>query len=229
MTPRNAIRSTLIAAVLSTLPLTITACAKEEPPPPPPPPPVDTGPDWTLDDINIDPRVQFPDKYTPSSQDVAQAIADLAAALINGEASNMRQRLATGTAGALDMLIAEGMWDSATDQGRIVRIVNILEEEGTTLVALGWESTNTAFPIAFATTDSTGDVTFTPYAIKERFEQRAAALDGIPFDPPEFAEGSGGTIGGTRPPTRPSNNNNDGDRDRDRQPSGPSGPSPGFG
>ena len=193
MTPRNA----LLATACLALPLALTACSKEEEPPPPPPRPIDFGPDWTLNDIDIDPRVQFPERFAPSSKDVAQGIADLAGALINGDASGMRSNLDPMSTGALDILVSENLWDDATEEGRIVRVVNVLEEEGLTLVALGWEGPDGAFPIAFSTGDSEGAIAFAPYAIETRRESRAAALDGIPFLPPEFVSGMGGPVGGT--------------------------------
>lgn len=205
----------------------LAACGKEEEPPPPPPPPVNTGPDWTLDDITLDPRVQFPAAYLPDTEDQAQAIADLAAAILNGDSGSVRSSLATGHSAAVDILVTEGKWDSSTQEGRLIRIVNVLSEEGQLLVALGWEGDGIAFPLAFSTVDADSPISFTPYPINGRTEQRAAALDGIPFDPPAFLEEGLGSQPVTAPgsvtpppPDRDSSNNPGG-----RRPGG----SPGFG
>lgn len=222
MTHHNAILSIII-----TTPLLFTGCSKEEEAPPPPPPaPVVTGPTWTLSDISIDPRVQFPERYAPAEQAVAQAIADLAAGIINGQASEVRSSLESDKATALDILVAQGQWESATQQGRLIRVVNLEENEGNIFVALGWEGANTAFPIAFRTNGMGSPVRFAPLAIQERFESRAAALDGIPFDPPSFDAASGPTTSANEDSNAPAQPDNDGDNSPDR---GAPSPSPGFG
>jgi hypothetical protein len=160
----------------------LTACEKKKAPPPPPPPPapVAVGPDWTLEDIAMDPRVQFPENRTPSTRELAEAIAQLATAIITGNDRDMTDLLDPIDHAVMSDLVSTGGWKDGTTGIEAVRVCVLEEGEGKTTcrLGLGVQDPLGAYLLAWTGASSDGRWTFQGLAIVPQIADRVAALDG---------------------------------------------------
>ncbi len=167
--------------------LGVSGCGEEPPPPPPPPPPAPTGPDWTLDDIEMDERVQFPDKYTPSDESLAQAVATLASAIVDGDEREFQRLLSPSDARVLQLLTSSDAWDEATGDLRAIRVVRLDERPDGAAVGLAYENRDGATLMGWVAAETgEGQWRFSSFAVTPRRADSVAALDDTELLPPEF-------------------------------------------
>ena len=165
----------------------LSGCGDEPAPPPPPPPPVVTAPSWDLSDIDMDERVQFPDRYTPSSESLAQAVADIASGLIGGDAALMRRHLSQTDTRLLRVLASSGQWDRATDELQAVRIVRLDEDGDNATVGIAYQTPQGAVLMAWRGFSDGGERWgFSSMAIEPRMAMRVGDLDDAELTPPSF-------------------------------------------
>jgi hypothetical protein len=149
---------------------------------PPPPPP----PQWELADIEMHPKVQFPEKFRPRTEMMAQSIADFASAFAVGDGEQLEQWLSAEDQVVLEFLMGSGDWSEAASGINAVRVVNLLDEGGSAKLGLGIEDANGAFMLAWDMSGSGDSATFRSFAIEPQSALTAAMLDGAPMVPPVF-------------------------------------------
>ncbi|MEO1130374.1 MAG: hypothetical protein AAFX05_11810, partial [Planctomycetota bacterium] len=130
-------RRTALAACGGLCLLVATGCEKEQEAPkeviaPPPPPKV-----YPLEEIELDPRVQFPDEREPSTVSLAQAVADLASAVIDGDSELMSSLLSREDREILDWMVEAGLWIEGDTGIELARVCVLNEGESGVEVALG--------------------------------------------------------------------------------------------
>jgi len=167
----------------------LIGCEKKAPPPPPP---VVTStepaqPEWFIEDLDMDARVQFPQGKAPSSQDLAQAVANLASAIASGDHSSMQSLLDVADREVLKDLVGSGDWKSATSGIEAVRVCVLTESEDkkTATVGLGVQDKDGAFMLAW-TADSPGSWRFRGMSILPMMADRVAMLDDRELLEPPF-------------------------------------------
>jgi hypothetical protein len=168
--------------------VTLVGCGEEPaPPPPPPPPPVQTGPTWTIDELDMDERVEFPDRLQPQSESLAQAVADLATALISGDARLLRERLSPMDAPVLEALTGDGRWSRATSELQVVRVVRLDSTPEGAAVGIAVQRPDGARLMGWAAMEtSDGDWRFRAMAIEPQEAPTATQLDDAELNPPQF-------------------------------------------
>ncbi len=235
MMNRNALHIALIAALTVSATLA-SGCKKKEPEVTitAPRPSAPAAPRWSLSDIDMDARVQFPDRSKPTSQDLAQAVADFASALVQGDDDAFEELLSPDGQVVLDALRESGAWETSTAGLRAVRICRIDEPGGAPVLALGIEDNTNATLLAWNIENAGEAYMFSPMPIAAPTADRIAMLDDAPLDPPSFS--SGGAIEApvvvNRPPEEDDDKKKPGRRQnrprRGRAPSSPapSGPTP---
>ncbi len=157
--------------------LALVGCSDPPPPPPPPPPVVDRGPTWTLDDIEMDPRVQFPERYVPSDRSLAQAVADIASGLVSGDRGLVERHLAASERETLDELVSMGAWESATGQMQAVRIVLLSEFDGAYQLGIAYQAPPGARLLALEGEESGGGWEFSAMPVEPVTGSTLAELD----------------------------------------------------
>ena len=167
-------------------------CKKEEAPAQvvAPRPAAPAAPRWTIADLDMDPRVQFPDRAKPASEGLAQAAADFATALITGDQDAFGAMLSPDAKAVLTALKDSGDWAPATEELRAVRVCRIEETGESPVLALGIEDDFGATLLAWYIEGSEGSWVFSPMAIDAPWAERVAMLDDAPLDPPLFDSGS---------------------------------------
>ncbi|MCB0059206.1 MAG: hypothetical protein KDE45_19340, partial [Caldilineaceae bacterium] len=107
-------------------------------------------PRWSISDLAMDARVQFPDRAKPNSEELAQAVADFASAMVKGDADAFGDLLSPDGKAVLGALEESGDWAPATKDLRAVRICRIDDESsGTPVLALGIEDNMSATLLAW--------------------------------------------------------------------------------
>lgn len=152
---------------------------KEEaaPPPPvsaPPPPPPDP-----LENVKLDPRVEFPPERAPTNPALAEAVAAISNAIVKSDHAALRPLLARRDQSVLDDLVARGDWKLETERLERVRVCTLTTEEGMVKLALGLQNADGADLIAFEGSDSGGSWVFTGLAIEPAMARTAKDLDGV--------------------------------------------------
>lgn len=171
----------------------LSACKKEEAPaevaaPSRPSGPV--APRWSVSDLQMDARVQFPDRAKPNSEELAQAVADFASALVTGDADAFGGLLSSDGKAVLSALTASGDWSPATKDLRAVRVCRIDDEaSGTPVLALGIEDDFGATLLAWRIEQQGGSYAFAPMPIDPPIAERVAMLDDAPLEAPTFSAG----------------------------------------
>lgn len=169
-----------------------------------PPPVVNTKPRWFIQDLSMDLKVQFPEKYAPESEGLAQAIADFTSAMARGDHSAFGSMLAPADAGFLnDFLVPTGEWQERTEPIRAVRIVNLSDGESIAQVAIAVGTESEAYLTAWTASRVQGDQwQFAAIPVGPRTTSRVAQLDDAPFtpdavviSPPELPEPAGSPDG----------------------------------
>jgi len=167
----------------------LAGCEKKAPPPPPPV--VTTSapaePAWFIEDLDMDARVQFPQGKAPSSQTLAQAVADLASAIASGDDKSMQPLLDVADREVLRDLVGSGDWKSATAGIEAVRVCVLTESEdkSTATVGLGVQDKDGAFMLAWTAT-GTSSWRFQGMSILPMMAERVAMLDDRDLLEPPF-------------------------------------------
>lgn len=172
-----------LAATLAFGASLLSGCGSEEEEPPPPPVRVDPGPGYSVQDISMDIKVQFPDKYTPMSESLAEAIADFASAIATGDIDAYRSMLDPGELIMLDIIQATGEWEQQTSNISAVRVVNLEDGESIAKVALAIGTDNSAELTAWTVQRvDESDWQFSSLGVAPRKTTRVALLDDAPFE-----------------------------------------------
>lgn len=169
----------------------LTGCGEEEKPPPPPPKPVAKAPEpelSPLEELPMDPRVQFPEERAPASRSMAEAIAGLASAIATGDADQAAEWLAEPDRMVLDQLIESGGWGKATSALEIVRVCVLEQTDQTCTVGLGVQDSEEAYLLAWDGASTDGQWTFTARPLVEITAPVAADLDGAELRAPVIPE-----------------------------------------
>jgi len=161
----------------------VTGCGKEkeEAPAPvatsaPAPEPVVS----PLEGLRMDPRVQFPQERSPSTRELAEAIAKLATALVKGDATGAQSVLNTDAAGLVDEMVTSGEWKKGTTGIEAVRVCVLTEQTDaqTATVGLGIQDSSGAYLLAWKGMGADGLWKFSPMPVDDTFATQVALLDG---------------------------------------------------
>ncbi|MEM1331233.1 MAG: hypothetical protein AAGG07_11790 [Planctomycetota bacterium] len=167
-------------------------------PPPPPPAPVPVELSTLMTQMSADPRVQFPQRLAPTSEDLARGVITLASAIASGDAASARTVLSADSQSLLDALVSSGDWASETEGVEAVRVVELSSDA----LTLAVQDPRGAYPLVWSIA-SEGGLAFTGQPAPAVVLRRAADFDdGIPEAAPtqtQTAAVPGG--GGFRVPT----------------------------
>jgi len=184
-------RTLALAAVIALGAATPAACS--DPPPETTPDPRPTGPVslWSIDDLEMDERVQFPERYLPATtraenQELAQAMADIATGILTGDNELLEQRLGPSDIMILEILTSSGELGEAANAVQAVRIVQF-QEDDTVDVGIAYENAAGAFLTAWSA-PGPSNPTFTAMAIEPQTAERLALLDDAELIPPVYDE-----------------------------------------
>lgn len=155
-----------------------SGCGKEEPPPPPPPPPAVVKVD-PMANVRLDARVQWPDDREAWSPELAEAIADLANGIVNGDVELMRSAL--GSQGRRVLSIAMSDDDGGFAGGKIeavrICVLHRLEDGGAEL-GIGIQDEDGAYLTGWiGREDAGGQWVFDGAACKPFPSERVSMLD----------------------------------------------------
>lgn len=141
--------------------------------------PADPKPRASAASIKTHPKVQFPDERMPDSPEMAQAIADLAAAIASGSADGLKAIASPADRLVLEMLVASGEWKRRSDAVKVVRVCVINQPvDGPMQVGLGVQDSSGAFLMGWTGADAGGAWSFANMPIEPRVAADALALDG---------------------------------------------------
>lgn len=173
-----------IVAILALSGASLTGCGSEEEVVETPAPPRSTAPTWSVADIQMDLKVQFPEKYQPGSEPLAQAIADFASAMARGDHAAFGSLLAASDLNFLrNFLIPSGQWRKDTEDIRAVRVVNIQDGESIAQVAIAVGTSEEAYLTAWRAERVDGTTwKFSAIPVAPRTTSRVALLDDASFD-----------------------------------------------
>lgn len=175
-------------AIAVCLPLALGGCGKEEQQvqaPPPPPPPRQLGP---LEDLEMDPRVQFPEAREPGSREIAEAIAEFASALVKGDDSTMAAMLDESGQAVLSQLKSDGLWKSATSNIEAVRVCTLTQSDDAFDVGLGVQDPDGAYLLAWSAKRGTEGFTFSPMAVEYVRKDSVSMLDNSSLAAPSLPQ-----------------------------------------
>ena len=199
----DGIRRRSLQGVLAALLLTgATGCSDSSSAPKPqtqaPPPPVrEVKPQVSLDSLRLHKKVQFPEERTPSSQEIAEAIAEFASAIASGAEDRMQSMVSGRDQLLLSTLIESGEWRRQTESIELIRVCAINEvDSGRFQVGFGVQDSLGAFLSAWEATGSGNSWTFTGFAANPRFASKASDLDGVALTAQALPEA-------TKPPETP--------------------------
>ena len=173
------------AAVLAAV---VAGCGKKEPPPAPPPPPVVRQVD-PFDGLDMDPKLQFPDKVKPSTHELAEAVVALGNALAKGDAAKAEAVLDASDKAILKELVDLGDWADQTKGIQAVRVCVLIEgdDKNSCKLGLGVEDSLGAYMLAWKGSKSGPSWIFSGMAIQPLTAARVSMLDGVELAPPTIA------------------------------------------
>ncbi len=161
----------------------LTSCGNEEeqadvrtavaPPPPPPRSP--------LEDLRLNPKVEFPESREPSTVEIAEAVAEFAAAFATGSSNAASEYLMPADLAVLEQLRENGQWLEETSGIELVRVVALTEDEsaGTLQIGFGVQSEGGAYLLGWQGINDGGRWRFTALPLASKSVPNARALDGI--------------------------------------------------
>lgn len=173
-----------VGAFALLLPLALGGCDKGEeqvqaPPPAPPPRRLDP-----LEDLDMDPRVQFPEARDPSTRELAEAIADFASAFVSGDDAILTDMLDDQGEAVLSRLKSTGQWSKETSRIEAVRVCVLKEDGDECTLGLGVQDPDGAYMLAW-TGESRGDSwVFSPMPVEDIKAPSLSMLDDIPLVAP---------------------------------------------
>lgn len=153
-------RAALGPGMVGLLLLTLGACGEKKQARAPAPAPVETvaapAPERkaplrdSLDGLALDPKVVFPRTQSPSSRDIAEAIASLAGAIAEGDSKSLHPMLDKPNQVILDDLVQSGAWQQSTGSISKVRVCALEENGQSILVGLGIEAPDGAYLLGWS-------------------------------------------------------------------------------
>lgn len=160
----------------------LAGCGSEEEEPPPPPVRTTAAPLFSVQDLRMDLKVQFPEKYAPSTESLAQAIADFASAIARGDHAAFSDMVAAEDRAFLNILVPAGEWQAGAEGIRSVRVVNIEDGESIAKAALAIGTETMAYLTAWRAERIGGDTwRFSSIPVAPRTTSRVALLDDASF------------------------------------------------
>jgi len=177
------VKRAVLCALLGLTTLMLPSCGKEEeqskattniaPAPPPP--------RSALEDIRLNPKVEFPESQEPSSAEIAEAVAEFAAAFATGSASAAGDYMMPADKAVLQQLRESGQWQDETGDIELVRVVSLTEDQatGSLKIGLGVQSGDGAYLLGWQGVNDGGRWRFTALPIDPKSAPNARALDGI--------------------------------------------------
>lgn len=182
--PSRAARTAALLFITAAILMTPTGCNDSEQQQAAAPAPVATAPAPRvdpLDNLDMDPRVQFPQSRTPQTKAFAQAVATLATAIATGDADQMDAMLDPSASAVLEKLLSNGGWSEQTAGVETVRIVAIEEAADTGKVALAIQDPAGAYALAWDAKNVGGQWLFTGLKLAEDnlIASRASEFDGL--------------------------------------------------
>lgn len=185
--PSRSLATTIARGVALAALVALASCGNDEPEAPerayvPPPPP----PLAPLEDLDMDPRVQFPQAREPSTRELAEGIAQLASAIVAGDDASLAEVLDDRGKRVLDDLTAKGLWDQSTKRIETVRVCALQEGESKTScrLALGIQDPDGAYLLAWTGAQEGETWIFSPLPIDSSVVPQVAMLDDAPIAPP---------------------------------------------
>ena len=143
---------------------------------------------WSLADVEMHEKVQFPEQVTPRSREVADAVASFASALASGNNVALLSLLDQRDRAVLREMVDHGDWDRYTQGVDGVRVSVLLEEVEGFRLGLGVMSERVAYLTGWEAKASDGVWTFTGLHVQRIEAERLALLDGASLDPPVLDE-----------------------------------------
>lgn len=176
----------LLLAAGSVLP----GCGKKEEAAPQTAAPVTAKIEDPMEGIDLHAKVQWPDKYRPSTAAQAQAIAALANALASGDAEKAKGVLDGADRDLLNDMIALGEWASQTGGIDAVRVCVLKEADDKThlTLGLGVQDSLGAYMLAWKAPLAGDAVVFSGMAIQPVTAASVAMLDDAELKAPSVAE-----------------------------------------
>lgn len=132
-----------------------------------------------FEDLELDPRVEFPRSREPASPEQAQAVADLASAIASADEDRLRGMLNEPARAVLDTLIENGQWGQAVQGIEMVRVVALDGEGASTRVGLAVQDPQGAYVLAWEGAPANGSWQWTGLAVDAPQAERASELDGL--------------------------------------------------
>ncbi|MBL8746669.1 MAG: hypothetical protein JNK58_09980 [Phycisphaerae bacterium] len=130
-------------------------------------------------ELKLHPKVQFPEDRLPESPEMAQAIADLAAAIAGGSADKLESMVAPSDRLVLNMLVSSGEWKRRSDAVKVVRVCVVNQAPDAPMqVGFGVEDAGGAFLMGWSGTPQGDSWTFSNMPIEPRLASASAGLDG---------------------------------------------------
>lgn len=151
-------RAALGLGVVGLLPLAIGACGEKKQAQAPAPVETAAAPIQEreapkrdpLDGLALDPKVVFPRTHSPSSRDIAEAVASLAGAIAEGDSRSLHPMLDKPNQVILDDLVQTGAWQQSTGSISQVRVCTLEENGQSILVGLGVEDPDGAYLLGWS-------------------------------------------------------------------------------
>ena len=171
-------------ALALAIPLGMPGCEKKQkqvqaPPPPPPPRRLDP-----LEDLDMDPRVQFPEAREPSTRELAEAIAEFSSALVRGDDATLSAMMDADGRTVLSALKSSGHWKAETSRIEAVRVCTLEEADDAVRLGLGIQDPEGAYVLAWTGTPDGDSYTFSPLPMEYVQRDSVAMLDELPLIPP---------------------------------------------
>lgn len=131
--------------------------------------------------LNMDDRVEFPADRVPTDAALAQAIANLASALVTGDASEIEGVLDASGDAVLSDLQARGSWEEATNGIERVRITRVETRERGAQLGVAVLDASGAYLLGWEALLVDGAWVFSGLAIETQSALTLAELDAAPL------------------------------------------------
>lgn len=179
----------LAMAILAAAMLVVPGgCAEEEPPPPPPDPtpPPEPEPEVDLSTIETHTKVQFPEKYKPDTQEMAESIAALANAFAMGDPQDLRDVIVSEDHIILEAIREQGLWEEQISGIQAVRVCNLRGGGDNVQVGLGIQDSEGAYLLGWSSVPDGDMYKFSSVDMQPVTAARVVALDDAPMFPHEI-------------------------------------------
>jgi len=141
---------------------------------------------YPLEEIDLDPRVQFPQEKEPSTVELAQAVADLGAAIANGDSDLFAELVQREDREILGWLVEHEKWPEGSGI-ELVRVCVLNETDSGVELGLGVQDSEGAFLLGWRGVQSDNDWTFSAAPVAYEPADRVAELDAPSLPYPTIA------------------------------------------